>query len=138
MSPKADNNTGGGRLSVYVPGQKGGPGFCKLFVSPKFNAESDAVAVKSFMNADRMEAKWSGVDGKSVLILAQAEVDKTGASYYGKTQVKNTTCNILFDREKLPLSFALFLKNMNIRTSNHPFTMTRYVRLFFNTGRQKN
>ena len=110
MSPKADNNTGGGRLSVYVPGQKGGPGFCKLFVSPKFNAESDAVAVKSFMNADRMEAKWSGVDGKSVLILAQAEVDKTGASYYGKTQVKNTTCNILFDWEKLPLSLALFLK----------------------------
>ena len=66
------------------------------------------MAVKSFMNADRMEAKWRGVDGKSVLILAQAEVDKTGASYYGKTQVKNTTCNILFDWEKLPLSLALF------------------------------
>jgi len=104
LSPKADNNTGGGRLSVYVPGQKGGPGFCKLFVSPKFNAESDAVAVKSFMNADRMEAKWSGVDGKSVLILAQAEVDKTGASYYGKTQlcyanVDGDTCMVPLGKE---------------------------------------
>jgi len=87
LSPKQDNNTGGGRLAVYVPGQKGGPGFCKIYVYPKLSAETDAVAVKSFMTADQMEAKWSEADGKSVLILAQADVDKTGASYYGKTQL---------------------------------------------------
>ncbi len=27
------------------------------------------------------------LDGRSVLLLAQSEVDKTGASYYGKTQL---------------------------------------------------
>jgi len=86
MSPKPDQN-GQARVACYVPGQKGAPGFCKIFVYPKFNPETEAVAIKSFMNADRMEAKWSSADGKSCLILAQAEVDKSGASYYGKTQL---------------------------------------------------
>jgi len=27
------------------------------------------------------------LDGRSVLLLCQSEVDKTGASYYGKTQL---------------------------------------------------
>ena len=45
MSPKADPE-GNGRVACYVPGVKGGPGFCKLFVYPKFNAESDSVATK--------------------------------------------------------------------------------------------
>ena len=67
-----------------------------MYVYPKLNSETDAVAVKSFMTSDKMEAKWSHVDGKSVLILAMAEVDKTGASYYGKTQV----CS--FEVQQLP------------------------------------
>merc|ERR1719193_1128453 len=86
MSPKPDQN-GQARVACYIPGQKGGPGFCKIFVYPKFCPESDSVATKSFMNADRMEAKWCSADGKSCLVLAQAEVDKSGASYYGKTQL---------------------------------------------------
>jgi len=101
LSPKADNSTGGGRLAVYVPGQKGGPGFCKMYVYPKLNSETDAVAVKSFMTSDKMEAKWSHVDGKSVLILAMAEVDKTGASYYGKTQL--CYANVEGDTAMVPL-----------------------------------
>ena len=82
MSPQ-----GNARVACYIPGQKGAPGFCKMFVYPNFKPEGDAVATKSFMLADRMEAKWNKADGKSCLILAQAEVDKTGASYYGKTQL---------------------------------------------------
>jgi len=104
MSPTAAGADGGARVACYVPGQKGGPGFCKIFVYPKFNAETDSVATKSFMNADRMEAKWAKSDGKSCLILAQAEVDKSGASYYGKTQLcyANTdgdTCLVQLPKE---------------------------------------
>ena len=36
----------------FVPGQKGGPGFGKLYNYPSFNAEKDVAANKSFFNAD--------------------------------------------------------------------------------------
>ena len=38
------------------------------------------------MLADKMDVKWSA-DSKSCLLLMQSEVDKTGSSYYGKTQL---------------------------------------------------
>ena len=93
-----------------------------MYVYPKLNSETDAVAVKSFMTSDKMEAKWSHVDGKSVLILAMAEVDKTGASYYGKTQV----CS--FEVQQLPgkpsyqhnLSFQLCYANVEGDTAMVP------------------
>lgn len=85
LAPKGDRNTLG-RITCYLPGQKGGPGFGKLFAYPRFHPDTDVIATKSFMTADRMEAKWSS-DGKSALLLVQSEVDKTGASYYGKTQL---------------------------------------------------
>lgn len=71
---------------AFVPGQKGAPGFAKLFAFPNFNPEKDVIAFKSFMLADKMEAMWSN-DSKNVLLLMQSEVDKTGASYYGKSQL---------------------------------------------------
>ena len=58
LAPKGDRNTLG-RICCYLPGQKGGPGFGKLFAYPLFNPEKDVIATKSFMTADRMEAKWS-------------------------------------------------------------------------------
>jgi len=85
LAPRGDINTPG-RIACYLPGQKGGPGFAKVFAYPAFHPEKNVIATKSFMTADRMEAKWSS-DGKSVLLLTQSEVDKTGASYYGKTQL---------------------------------------------------
>lgn len=76
----------GNHLVAFVPGQKGAPGFAKLFAYPHFNPEKDVIANKSFMLADKMEAKWSA-DSKSVLLWMQSEVDRTGASYYGKSQL---------------------------------------------------
>ncbi len=70
----------------FIPGQKGGPGFAKLYKYPNFHTEKDVLATKSFFQADRLEAEWSS-DGRHVLLLTQAEVDKTGASYYGKQQL---------------------------------------------------
>lgn len=75
------------RVVGFLPAQKGGPGFAKMFCFPEFHPEKGVVGSKSFMTCcDRIEAKWSP-DGRSVLLLATADVDKTGGSYYGKTQL---------------------------------------------------
>ena len=57
-----------------------------MFAYPSFHPEKDVIAYKSFMLADRMEAKWSN-NSQNVLLLMVSEVDKTGASYYGKSQL---------------------------------------------------
>ena len=49
----------------------------QMFAFPAFNPEKDVIANKSFMLADKMDAKWSA-DSKSCLLLMQCEVDKTG------------------------------------------------------------
>merc|ERR1719266_1702990 len=79
-------SSNGKHVVVFVPGQKGAPGFAKMFAFPAFNPEKDVIANKSFMLADKMDAKWSA-DSKSCLLLMQCEVDKTGSSYYGKSQL---------------------------------------------------
>jgi translation initiation factor 2A len=73
-------------IVCFIPGQKGGPSFGKLFAYPNFNPERDVIANKSFFQADNMTAEWS-CDGKMVLLITQSEVDKTGGSYYGKQQL---------------------------------------------------
>jgi len=43
----------------FVPAQKGGPAFGKLFAHPRFNPDKDVIASKSFFNVDKMDAEWS-------------------------------------------------------------------------------
>jgi len=70
---------------TYVPGAKGAPSSCRLYKYPAFE-DQQVLANKSFFQADNVEMKWSPV-GSAVLLLTQAEVDKTGSSYYGKQQL---------------------------------------------------
>jgi translation initiation factor 2A len=70
---------------TYVPGAKGAPSFCRLYQYPAFN-DNQVMANKSFFQADKVEMKWNA-PGTAVLLLTQAEVDKTGGSYYGKQQL---------------------------------------------------
>merc|ERR1719431_1369381 len=70
---------------ALVPGAKGAPSFTKLFQYPNFD-ENQILANKSFFQADSVDFKWNSV-GSTVLLLTQAEVDKTGGSYYGKQQL---------------------------------------------------
>jgi len=86
MSPNSEGKT---YFVTYTPGHKGGPSFCKLFQYPNFG-ENQVVANKSFFQADSIEMKWNSC-GTGVLLLVQAEVDKTGASYYGKQQLHYMT-----------------------------------------------
>ena len=56
FSASPGGNLGGANkvypVVCFVPGQKGGPGFGKLYNYPSFNAEKDVAANKSFFNAD--------------------------------------------------------------------------------------
>jgi len=70
---------------TYVPGAKGAPSFTKMYQYPNF-ADNQVIANKSFFQADSVDYKWNS-PGNTVLLLTQAEVDKTGASYYGKQQL---------------------------------------------------
>jgi len=78
-------NEGAVHVVTYAPGHKGGPSFSKLFKFPNFG-ENEVLANKSFFQADSIDIKWNN-PGSGVLLLVQAEVDKTGASYYGKQQL---------------------------------------------------
>lgn len=67
-------------IAFYVPGTKGAPSMCKIFQYP---AVTQAIACKSFFQADNVEIKWNK-RGTGLLLLTSTEVDQTGASYYGK------------------------------------------------------
>ncbi len=41
---------------------------------------------KTFYKGDKVQMKWNG-SGSAVIVLAQTEVDKTGKSYYGETNL---------------------------------------------------
>jgi len=96
-------NAGQTHVVGYAPGSnKGAPSFCKLYKFPNLE-EAQAIANKSFFQADSVDIKWNSA-GTCVLLLVQAEVDKTGSSYYGKQQlhfmsVKGETSRIQLNKE---------------------------------------
>lgn len=65
-----------------MPGTSGQPSFGRLFQYPKFEA-TQSLANKSFFQSDRVDIYWNK-RGSSALLMTSTEVDKTGASYYGK------------------------------------------------------
>ncbi|XP_017891811.1 eukaryotic translation initiation factor 2A [Ceratina calcarata] len=69
-------------ILCYMPGKSDQPSFGRLFQYPKFDS-TQALATKSFFQADRVNILWNN-NGTNVLLMTSTEVDKTGASYYGK------------------------------------------------------
>lgn len=69
-------------IVFYFPGKTGQPSFARLFEYGKFEI-SQSLANKSFFQADRLQFFWNN-KGTSLLMLTSMDVDKTGASYYGK------------------------------------------------------
>jgi translation initiation factor 2A len=83
----------------YFPEKSGVPSTTRLFKYPEFEI-SQTVATKSFFQADGVEFFWN-LKGTSVLILSSVDVDKSGASYYGKQalhylSVKGETSMVTF------------------------------------------
>ncbi|XP_066588986.1 eukaryotic translation initiation factor 2A [Prorops nasuta] len=69
-------------ILCYMPGKPGQPSFGKLFQYPKLEP-SQSLANKSSFQADRVDIYWQS-KGTNALLMTSTEVDKTGASYYGK------------------------------------------------------
>eukprot|EP00092_Neocalanus_flemingeri_P017385 GFUD01018805.1.p1 GENE.GFUD01018805.1~~GFUD01018805.1.p1 ORF type:complete len:598 (+),score=151.66 GFUD01018805.1:66-1859(+) len=89
----APGNSKSTHVVTYIPGSKGAPSFTKLYQYPSFD-DNQVLANKSFFQADSVDFKWNSL-GTTVLLLTQAEVDKTGGSYYGKQQLHymSTKCD---------------------------------------------
>jgi len=83
-------NLGAVHVVTYVAGAKGAPSICRIYQYPNFE-ENQVIANKSFYQADTVDLHWNST-GTAVLILTQAEVDKTGGSYYGKQQLHYMSC----------------------------------------------
>ena len=60
---------------------------------PEFSAP---VSQKTFFKGDKVQLKWNNL-GTSLIVLAQTEVDKTGKSYYGETNLYLLSSNGDFD-----------------------------------------
>lgn len=69
-------------VAFCVPGTKGGPSQCKIYVYPDLQA-AQPVGFRSFFQADSVEMLWNR-RGTGLLLLTSTDVDQTGASYYGK------------------------------------------------------
>lgn len=55
-----------------------------------------AVSQKNFFKGDKVQLKWN-IEGTSLIVLAQTEVDKSGKSYYGETTLYLLSANGGFD-----------------------------------------
>ncbi|KAL6258058.1 hypothetical protein P5V15_009976 [Pogonomyrmex californicus] len=89
-------------ILCYMPGSSGQPSFGRLFRYPKFEI-GEAIASKSFFQADRVDMYWNK-SGTNVLLMTNIEVDKTGASYYGKQTLhhfntKGETAMVMLSKE---------------------------------------
>ncbi|KAI9792019.1 MAG: hypothetical protein M1835_008132 [Candelina submexicana] len=80
-------------IAVFVPERKGQPAAVKVYNVPQFDF---AVSQKTFFKGDKVQLKWNDL-GTSLIVLAQTEVDKTGKSYYGETNLYILSANGGFD-----------------------------------------
>ncbi|KAI9841012.1 MAG: hypothetical protein M1838_003804 [Thelocarpon superellum] len=80
-------------VAVFIPERKGQPATVKVFNVPHFTS---AVSQKTFFKGDKVQLKWND-QGTSLIVLAQTEVDKTGKSYYGETNLYILGANGGFD-----------------------------------------
>ncbi|KZV79314.1 translation initiation factor eIF-2A [Exidia glandulosa HHB12029] len=69
-------------VAVFVAEKSGQPASVKVFSILSLSGQPSVQ--KSFFKADRATIKWNAL-GTQVLVLTQAEVDKTNKNYYGET-----------------------------------------------------
>ncbi|KAI8342376.1 eukaryotic translation initiation factor eIF2A-domain-containing protein [Chlamydoabsidia padenii] len=88
-------------VAVFIPEKKGAPAIVRMYSIPSFNTP---VSNKTFFKADNVQMFWNDL-GTNLLVLTQTEVDKTGKSYYGETNLYylavagNFDCRVPLDKE---------------------------------------
>ena len=79
ISPSKD----GVVVSVFLPERKGYPASVRIYQVPNFNVP---IAQKNFFKADKVDMHWNR-SGSSLLAVTQTEVDQSGKSYYGESNL---------------------------------------------------
>ncbi|ORZ03752.1 eukaryotic translation initiation factor eIF2A-domain-containing protein [Syncephalastrum racemosum] len=88
-------------VAVFIPERKGAPAIVRMYSIPTFNAP---LSNKTFFKADQVQMFWNEL-GTNLLVLTQTDVDKTGKSYYGETNLYylavagNFDCRVPLDKE---------------------------------------
>ncbi|KAL1929710.1 hypothetical protein VTP01DRAFT_1848 [Rhizomucor pusillus] len=88
-------------VAVFIPERKGAPAIVRMYSIPSFN---QAVSNKTFYKADQVQMYWNDL-GTNLLVLTQTDVDKTGKSYYGETNLYylavagNFDCRVPLDKD---------------------------------------
>eukprot|EP00397_Hematodinium_sp_SG-2012_P024404 GEMP01025420.1.p1 GENE.GEMP01025420.1~~GEMP01025420.1.p1 ORF type:complete len:606 (-),score=148.37 GEMP01025420.1:597-2375(-) len=70
-------------IAVFVPELKGAPAICQIYAIDALDAPK---ARKAFYKAQEVQMTFNR-DGTSVLVLTSQEVDETGETYYGNTNL---------------------------------------------------
>ncbi|TPX63014.1 hypothetical protein PhCBS80983_g00066 [Powellomyces hirtus] len=92
----------GKRLTVaaFIPEKKGQPAAVRLYDFANLNTP---LSQKSFYRADSVQFNWNKL-GTNVLVFTHTDVDKTGQSYYGETNLYylsitgNFDCKVELDK----------------------------------------
>ena len=79
-------------ISVFA-NSKGGPCFCKIYDLSNLKQPS---AQKTFMRADSVTFNWNAI-GTNLLVFTHTDVDVTGQSYYGETNLYYMSISGNFD-----------------------------------------
>jgi len=83
-------------LSAFVAEKNGAPASVKIYPLAGLKDSTPPLTQKTFFKADKIQMKWNR-SGTSVLLLTQTDVDKTGKSYYGETNLYMLSANGQFD-----------------------------------------
>jgi translation initiation factor 2A len=88
------------RIVAFVPENKGAPAMVRLY---NMSSPNTALAHKTFYKADKIRFIWSRT-GNDVLVLTSTDVDATGKSYYGETNLyllssTGFDCRLGFEKE---------------------------------------
>lgn len=85
------------KCAIFAKEAKGRPGSIRIY--PISISEGDVLnhlAMKTFFKADRCQLRWSP-NGRNLLALTSTEVDKTGKSYYGESNLYFLAADGKFD-----------------------------------------
>ena len=75
------------KCAIFAKESKGRPGSIRIYpIGSNEEIISNHSAQKTFFKADRCQFRWSP-NGKNLLALTSTEVDKTGKSYYGESNL---------------------------------------------------
>lgn len=75
------------KCAIFTKESNGRPGSIKIYPIKGSPVISDHVVQKTFFKADRCQFRWSPNNGRNLLALTSTEVDKTGKSYYGESNL---------------------------------------------------